>query len=125
MAGVSIRFGCRVEAWERCDVDETNRLEVIPSVRCVENSALNEVSEVIVPCLFIQIVLCEGSIVAEQDWAELIAQWIAATERHVELVRFTVIPELHERVFTVLSRAAFDERSTLVVTVNGGTVEPD
>lgn len=77
------------------------------------------------PCLFVQIVLCEGCFVAEQDWVELIAQWIAATERHVELVRFTVIPDLHERVFTVLSRATFDERSTLVVTVNGGAVEPD
>ena len=62
---------------------------------------------------------------AAQDWAVLVVQWIAATERCVELVRFTVLPELQERVLTVLSRASFEEISTLVVTVNGGTVETD
>ena len=59
------------------------------------------------------------------DWAALIEQWIAVTEHHVQLVRFVVIPELHERLFTVLSRARFGNLDSLVITVNGGNRETD
>lgn len=70
-----------------------------------------------------EIALHEGSFVAEKDWAALVEQWISATERRVESVRFTVLPELQERVFSALSQGKFDEASNLVVTVNGGIVE--